>query len=149
MQPRSEDRYLFHLAAWLEAMDEDELSDEAGTGDQAAATHEAGFREFRPLNFNGRNSAIFEGESARSHPHANLTTAPQSAGGAHQSQLLHIERITRKSLLEHPLLAPRLDEIYDKARMQNPALPATLEKFVNETIDEERGTKVVVNGHVN
>ena len=38
------------------------LSDEAGTGDQAAATHEAGSREFRPLNFNGRNSAIFEGE---------------------------------------------------------------------------------------
>ena len=65
MQPRSEDRYLFHLAAWLEAMDEDELSDEAGTGDQAAATHEAGSREFRPLNFNGRNSAIFEGETVR------------------------------------------------------------------------------------
>ena len=63
--------------------------------------------------------------------------------------MLHIEQTARKSVLEHPLLAPRLDEIYDKARLQNPTLPATLEKFVNETIDEERGTKVVVNGHVN
>ena len=66
-----------------------------------------------------------------------------------QGMAFHMERITRKSVLEHPLLAPRLDEIYDKARLQNPTLPATLEKFVNETIDEERGTKVVVNGHVN
>ena len=32
--------------------------------------------------------------------------------------------------------------------MQNPRLPATLEKFVNETLDGERGTHVVVHGHV-
>ena len=47
----------------------------------------------------------------------------------------------------HPLRGPRLDEIYDKARAQNSTLPATLEKFVNETLDGERGTNVV-NGHV-
>ena len=35
-----------------------------------------------------------------------------------------------------------------KARVQNPILPATLEKFVNETLDGERGTLVVVHGHV-
>ena len=32
--------------------------------------------------------------------------------------------------------------------MQNPILPATLEKFVNETLDGERGSPVAVHGHV-
>ena len=41
-----------------------------------------------------------------------------------------------------------MSDIDDKARLQNPTLPATLEKFVNETLDGERGTNVVVNGHV-
>ena len=62
--------------------------------------------------------------------------------------LLHIEQITRKSVLEHPLLAPRLDEIYEKACLQNPTLPSTLEKFVNGTLDGERGSALFVNGRV-
>ena len=59
----------------------------------------------------------------------------------------HTDRITRKSVLEHALRAPRQEEIYDKARLQNPTLPATLETFVNESLDGERGTNIVVNGH--
>ena len=72
--------------------------------------------------------------------------APQVV--APQGMAFHMERITHKSVLEQPLLAPRLDEIYNKARLQSPTLPATLEKSVNETIDGERDTNVVVNGHV-
>ena len=81
MQPRSSDRYLLYLAAWLESIDDDE-----------------------------------------------------DATSACDNPLLHIERITRKLVLEHPLLAPLLDEIYEKARLQNPTLPSTLEKFVNGTL---------------
>ena len=95
MQPRSGDRYLLYLAAWLESMDDD------------------------------------EGDTSTS-----------------DGQLLHIERITRKSVLEHPLLATRLDEIYEKARSQNPTLPSTLEKFVNGTLDGDRGSALIVNGRV-
>ena len=95
MQPRSGDRYLLYLAAWLESMDDDD--EDTSTSD---------------------------------------------------GQLLHIERITRKSVLEHPLLAPRLDEIYEKARSQNPTLPSTLEKFVNGTLDGDRGSASIVNGRV-
>ena len=69
MQPRSSDRYLLHLAAWLESIDDDEY-----------------------------------------------------ATSACDNPLLHIERITRNSVLERPLLAPRLDDIYEMARSQNPTL---------------------------
>ena len=69
MQPRSSDRYLLYLVAWLESIDDDE-----------------------------------------------------DATSACDNPLLHIERITRKSVLEHPLLAPRLDDIYEMARLQNPTL---------------------------
>ena len=69
MQPRSEDRYLFYLAAWLEAMDED-------------------------------------GDEVRVEPTSDQVRVVP----------FHIERITRKSILEHPLLAPRLGEVYEKAR---------------------------------
>ena len=62
--------------------------------------------------------------------------------------LLHIEQITRKSVLEHPLLAPRLDETYEMACLQKPTLPGTLEKFVNGTLDGERGAAFFVNGRV-
>ena len=93
MQPRSSDRYLLYLAAWLESMDDDE-------------------------------------------------DAPSACNNK------SIERITRKSVLEHPLLAPRLDEIYEKARTQNPTLPSTLEKFVNGTLDGERDSALIVNGRV-
>ena len=65
-----------------------------------------------------------------------------------EGQLLRTEGITRKSVLEHPLLAPRLDEIYAKVRLQNPTLPSTLEKFVNSTLDGERGSAFIVNGKV-
>ena len=43
--------------------------------------------------------------------------------------LLHIEQITRKSVLEHPLLAPRLDEIYEKARLQIQRCRARLKRL--------------------
>ena len=95
MQPRSGDRYLLYLAAWLELMDDD------------------------------------EGEASTSEGQQHL-----------------IERKTRKSILEHPLLAPRLDELYAKVRLQNPTLPSTLEKFVNNTLDGERGSAFIVNGRV-
>ena len=65
-----------------------------------------------------------------------------------EGQLLRTEGITRKSVLEHPFLAPRLDEIYAKVRLQNPTLPSTLEKFVNSTLDGERGSAFIVNGKV-
>ena len=50
-------------------------------------------------------------------------SAPSSSP---ESPQLNIERITRETVFRHPLLAPRLDEIYEKARLQNPTLPATL-----------------------
>ena len=59
-----------------------------------------------------------------------------------------IERITRTASLEHPLLAPRLDAIYEKALLQNPTIPATLEKFVNGTLDGELASNVVAKGRV-
>ena len=65
-----------------------------------------------------------------------------------EGQLLRTEGITRKSVLEHPLLAPRLDEIYAKVRLQNPTLPSTLEKFVNSTLDGERGSASIIDGKV-
>ena len=95
MQPRSSDRHLIYLAAWLESIDDDE-----------------------------------------------------DATSACDNPLLHIERITRKSVLGHPLLAPRLDWVYEKAHLQNPTLPSTLVKFVNGTLDGERGSTLFVNGRV-
>ena len=59
-----------------------------------------------------------------------------------------VERLTRSLILEHPLLAPRLTEIYDKARHQNTTLPESLEKFVNGNLDGERGSKFFVKGRV-
>ena len=81
MQEKTSDRYLLHLAAWLDAMEE--------------------------LNFD----CSAEESKAQHHP-------PK------------IERITRETVLGHPLLAPRLAEIYDKARARNPTLPAKFKRFV-------------------
>ena len=76
MQPRSSDRHLIYLAAWLESIDDDE-----------------------------------------------------DATSACDNPLLHIERIPRKSVLEHPYLAPRLDEIYEKARLQIQRCRARLKRL--------------------
>ena len=46
------------------------------------------------------------------------------------------------------MLAPRLTEIYDKARRQNTTLPESFEKFVNGTLDGERDPKFLVKGRV-
>ena len=99
MQEKTSDRYLLHLAAWLDAMEE--------------------------LNFD----CSAEESKAQHHP-------PK------------IERITRETVLGHPLLAPRLAEIYDKARARNPTLPAKFEKFVNDTLDGERGSQLIARGRV-
>ena len=45
-------------------------------------------------------------------------------------------------------LGPRLDAIYEKALLQNPTIPATLEKFVNGTLDGELASNVVAKGRV-
>ena len=84
MQPRTDDRYLLHLAAWLESMEDE---------DSAAAPVEM---------------------------------AP-------------IAKITRRAVLEHPRLAPRLEHLYARARERNATLPDSLEKFIEEAINGERG----------
>ena len=84
MQPRIDDRYLLHLAAWLESMEDE---------DSAAAPVEM---------------------------------AP-------------IAKITRRAVLEHPRLAPRLEHLYAQARERNATLPDSLEKFIEEAINGERG----------
>ena len=59
-----------------------------------------------------------------------------------------IELLTRSSILEHPLLAPRLTDIYDKARRLNTTLPESFETFVKGTLDGDRGSDFFVKGRV-
>ena len=78
MQPRTNDRDMLHLAAWLDPMDQRK-------GD------------------------------------AGLDSQPKLCG------------ITPETVLEHSLLAPRLEKLYEKSRASNPTLPDTLEKFITDT----------------
>ena len=109
MQPRSGDRYLLYLAAWLEAMDEDEGEDRP--------------ERFKISEGTGSEPTADGAEVDSACAFAATGSAPSSSPERPQ---LQIERITRKAVLEHPIFAPRLDEIYEKARLQNPTLPATL-----------------------
>ena len=84
----ADDRYLLHLAAWLDSMEE------------------------------------LDAESI-----------PEETTGG-----LQLSRITRKAILEHPRLAPRMEELYSKARKVNATLPPTLEDFLRQTADGERGS---------
>ena len=77
LQPRTDDRYLLHLAAWLDSIEEDDVADDSLSGSVAVSD----------------------------------TPTP-------------LENITRKTVLEHPILAPRLDALYEKARGQKEQNPS-------------------------
>ena len=100
MQPRSGDRYLLHLAAWLESMEDDE----APGG------------------------------------------SPHAMDGS--TRTFTLCKITRDAVLAHPLLAPRLEHLYARAREQNATLPDTLEKFIDESMDGNRGAASISKGRV-
>ena len=57
-----------------------------------------------------------------------------------------LHKIRRGVVLEHPLLGPRLERLYGRAREKNTTLPDTLEKFIDEDIKGERGA--IVKGRV-
>ena len=122
MQEKTSDRYLLHLAAWLDAMEEPGLDEAPDLGTPAAPL----------ISVSGVG------------PDATDDTRPTAQGRAPDlgtPAAPRLERITRKTVLEHPLLAPRLAEIYDKARAQNPTLPAKFESFINGTLHGERGPR--------
>ena len=76
-----------------------------------------------------------------------LTNANKVSTAA-RAPSLNISRITRQTALEHPLLEARLEQFYFKAReiYMSGALPSTLEKFIDESVTEERSSLLVVNG---
>ena len=59
-----------------------------------------------------------------------------------------LQGINRNTVWEHPLLAPHLDELYEKSRVANPTLPNTLEKFVTDIFDSCGDKTFVVKGRV-
>ena len=130
MQPRAPDRYLYHLAAWLDSVEDDD--DGKGSAPCQDSGTECGFGSSA-----SRRQGGGKGENGK-------RTSP----GHDAISPLKVERLTRSSILEHPLLAPRLTEIYDKARRQNTTLPESLEKFVNGTLDGDRGSEFFVKGRV-
>ena len=125
MQPRGGDRYLYHLAAWLDSIEDDDNGKDAGD-----------------------NGAADAGERSQIPPRLFAPPGAEFPGGPREVSPLKVERLTRSSILEHPLLAPRLAEIYDKARRQNTTLPESFEKFVKGTLDGERDPKFLVKGRV-
>ena len=97
MQPRSDDRFILYLVAWLEAMEEE---DDDHT--------DAGQDIHLPV------------------------------GVPRRTKEQKLSRITRRAVLEHPLLAPRLEQLYSKARELNTSLPNSLKKFIDEAANGER-----------
>ena len=59
-----------------------------------------------------------------------------------------VSRTTRRAVLEHPLLAPRLEQLYSKARELNATLPNSLKKFIDEAASGERSSALIVKGRV-
>ena len=59
-----------------------------------------------------------------------------------------LETISRRTVLEHPLLAPRLDELYHKAREVNATLPKEFKNFIDETLDGNGEVSFVSKGRV-
>ena len=92
MQLRSDDRFILYLAAWREAIEEED-DDDADVGVHI------------PVRVPSR---------AERH---------ESPAGQKERKVC---RITRRAVLEHPLLAPRLEQLYSKARELNTSLPNSL-----------------------
>ena len=107
MQPRSDDRFILYLVAWLEAMEEED-------DDHTDAEQDAHL----------------------------------PVGVPRRTKERKLSRITRRAVLEHPLLAPRLEQLYSKARELNTSLPNSLKKFIDEAASGERSSTLVVKGRV-
>ena len=161
MQPRTDDRSLLHLAAWLDSIehfeDDSGLTDstehvnaaEVSTSsaarcqvgnlttaplDDAAASQPA-----TPADASDRGSRTLTGESARA------CVFSSDPPGTDKRTL---ETITRRTVLKHPLLAPRLDELYQKAREVNATLPKELNDFVDQTLDGYGEVSFISRGQV-
>ena len=91
MQPRSDDRFILYLAAWLEAIEEEEGDD----ADEEGGVH------------------IPVGVPSRAERHESPARQKERK----------VCRITRRPVFEHPLLAPRFEQLYSKARELNATLP--------------------------
>ena len=63
-------------------------------------------------------------------------------------EMASIAKITRRAVLEHPRLAPRLEYLYARAREQNATLPDSLERFIEEATNGERGASSTSTGRV-
>ena len=57
--------------------------------------------------------------------------AARAAGSVAGLEARKLETISRRTVLEHPLLAPRLDELYHKAREVNATLPKEFKNFID------------------
>ena len=81
-----------------------------------------------------------------------MTAGVPSRTEPHESQAGHnerkVSRITRRAVLEHPLLAPWLEQLYFKARELNATLPDSLKKFIDEAASGERSSALIVKGRV-
>ena len=53
-----------------------------------------------------------------------------------------------RTVIEHPLLAPRLEELYEKAREQNPKLPKVYKDFADQTHEGSGEKSFISKGHV-
>ena len=59
-----------------------------------------------------------------------------------------LQGINRNTVLEHPLLAPKLDELDEKTRVANRTLLNTLENFVTDTSDCCGDKNFIIKGRV-
>ena len=59
-----------------------------------------------------------------------------------------VSRITRRAILEHPLLAPRFEQLYFKTQELNTTVPNSLKKFNDESESGERSSALIVKGRV-
>ena len=69
-------------------------------------------------------------------------------GTSEDASIQTLSTITRQTLLEHPLLAPRLEDLFLKAREQNSKLPKTLKEFVDQTIEGRGEVSFISKGRI-
>ena len=127
MKTRSKNRCLLYLAAWLEAIDEDEDEDEGrlerfkmSEGPRPPPYRGPRLSRRRVCDRRGGRQLVrfcLDGLGSTSSP---------------ENPQLHIERITRKTVPEHPLFAPWLDAIYEKSPLQKSTLRATHENVCQQ-----------------
>ena len=141
MQPRTDDRFLLHLAAWLDSI---EHFDEDIGCDSSGPRRLPIFEKMSDPHAAQGGGVFLERKTDLSSGHG----AARAAGSVAGLEARKLETITRRTVLEHPLLAPRLDELYHKAREVNATLPKELKHFIDETLNGSGEVSFVSKGRV-